>query len=464
MSSEINSKNSYFNQNSNNNNNNNYQNNGLKFTYYKKKDNDNNHYKNNRSSNKNKSKTKKLKINSISELEFLYNDSQDKTTTTNKNIKLTKKNLNFSFKDKITNLSSINQNSTDVNYNNKISRQTKDKKKQNLYSHLSFNDFWQNVNKYQKEKEEKINNLKTELIKRQNQEIYQKPKISQKSISLALKKDRDSLYLKRPLSEEKYLDENFISFYKRNLQKNKEIKKEKYLKETKVKNKFDKFYEDNIRWKQNKEEINKKLRTENIKKYEDDIKTLTFRPILSENTLRIVKKMDRSKSMNLTQLNNNNLYNNENERELLEKLKIKLKPVLSELFNINNKKRPFINKKSNYLVNNTNNNLYKNKSKKLSKYNSYQILPKKNINNKIFYVKKEENKNDVNEFNKYHKSRKNKYEYYLLQKFKELNKSNKNNKKELYKLNIRQETAWNQEFVNNIIPKKKCGYIIEGLL
>ena len=49
-----------------------------------------NNLKNKRAVNK---MNKKLKINSISELEFLYNDSQNKTTITNKPIKLRKKNF-----------------------------------------------------------------------------------------------------------------------------------------------------------------------------------------------------------------------------------------------------------------------------------------------------------------------------------------------------------------------------------
>ena len=86
---------------------------------------------------------------------------------------------------------------------------------------------------------------------------------------MALNKDRDALFLKRPFSEEKNLDENFLFFYKINLNNNKEIKKEKYLKEKIVKDKYNKFYEDNIKWKKNKDEYNNKLRSDSIKKKED---------------------------------------------------------------------------------------------------------------------------------------------------------------------------------------------------
>ena len=51
-------------------------------------------------------KRKKLKINSVSELEFLYNDSQKGIMTKTKNMKIQKKNL--------INYSSNCKNSTDI--------------------------------------------------------------------------------------------------------------------------------------------------------------------------------------------------------------------------------------------------------------------------------------------------------------------------------------------------------------
>ena len=69
----------------------NYNNNSVKYSYHLSEVlPDNKKIKN--ASNKSKI-GKKLKINSISELEFMYNDSQDRTTATNKNMKIKKKNL-----------------------------------------------------------------------------------------------------------------------------------------------------------------------------------------------------------------------------------------------------------------------------------------------------------------------------------------------------------------------------------
>ena len=216
-----------------------------------------------------------------------------------------------------------------------------------------------------------------------------------------------------------------------------------------------------MRWKKYKDELNEKIKYDNMKKNENDVnKNLTFRPLLSKNTKKIIKKMGKNrKELNLNHLNN--LYNNTNEREILNKLKLQLKPVLSEVFDINHTKRPYITKKSYYLANNSSE---KNKKKNLNRNKTYNnIIPTKKINKKETEKKISTKKEKVNEpIDDYEKKRN--YEYYLLQKFREIKNPFLRKKKELYKLNVRQATAWNQEFVNNILPKKKYGFIIEGLL
>ena len=216
-----------------------------------------------------------------------------------------------------------------------------------------------------------------------------------------------------------------------------------------------------MRWKKYKDELNEKIKYDNMKKNENDVnKNLTFRPLLSKNTKKIIKKMGKNKrELNLNHLNN--LYNNTNEREILNKLKLQLKPVLSEVFDINHTKRPYITKKSYYLADNSSE---KNKKENLNRNKTYNnIIPTKKINKKETEKKISTKKEKVNEpIDDYEKKRN--YEYYLLQKFREIKNPFLRKKKELYKLNVRQATAWNQEFVNNILPKKKYGFIIEGLL
>jgi hypothetical protein len=340
-------------------------------------------------------------------------------------------------------------------------------------SQSSIDIFWESVKQYEQYKNDKINNLKTEIMHQELSEIRKIPKILKRSIIIANAKGKDPLYLQRPLSEEKMLEKDFLKFYKRNLKFTNKVHS-KLINEKRLQEKYSKIYEDNIQWKKNKEEKNNKTRYEYNKMIENDInKKLTFRPLLTQNTLQIVQKLKKNKKINLNKYNN--LYNFENERELLDKLKLKLKPVLSEYFDINNTKRPYIGKKSLYIANILTEN---NKRKPMSRAKSYQIIPNQNKrirkpnieNKKINLVKKEENKDDtLNENNKidiYNCSREKKHEYYLEQKLKEMKKpkTKKKDKKELYKINIRQTTAWNQDFINSVIPKKKYGRIIKGLL
>lgn len=439
----------------------NYNNNSVKYSYYLSEViPDNKKIKN--ASIKSKNKGKKLKINSISELEFMYNDSQDRTTATNKNMKLKKKNL-------IYNNTSLDKNTTEI-ISPKIT--TKNKNKSNHIktkkSQESFDSFWENVKEQQKEKILKINHLKKERIKNQLSELREIPYISKRTKLLANNKERESLYLKRPFSEEKYLDEDFIKFYNRNLEvTNVDKNNNKYIipNEKKVKEKYDKIYQDNIIWKKNKNELNDKIRHDNIKRTEEGMKIYTFRPLLTKNTLQIIKKLNQNKNINTNQYNN--LYSCENERESLDKLRLKLKPVLSEVFDINNTKRPYISKKSNSLANILTDN---GRRKRLNRVQSYQIIPhkKRPKDNKTIKTSiKEENKNDNFKETKYNQKKgyqKRQYEYYLLQKFREMNMDKSKKNKELYKLNVRQGTAWNQEIINYILPKKNCGFIIEGLL
>lgn len=98
---------------------------------------------------------------------------------------------------------------------------------------------------------------------------------------------------------------------------------------------------------------------------------------------------------------------------------------------------------------------------------------KKNENYKLNYtmnekkykhIKKEKKKDEDNKkMNKKYINKKDK-DICLIKKLKELKIDKKVKKIELYKLNIRQGMAWNQDVINNIIPKQKCGHIIEGLL
>ena len=414
---------------------------------------------NQKASYKNKYHEKKLKINPTPKIEYLYNEPQNITTATNKYKKLKKNNpVNFLFNEK--NTADIILQTNDINYNDDISnKQNKNNKLKR--NHTSYDDMWNKIKEHEKDKRIKFNNIKQELINKELSELTSYPHISKRSKYLANAKKRDSLYLSRSINEERNLSFYFNNFYQKNMNDAFNKEKENLLNEKEVKEKYDKFYKENIIWKKYKDESNEKIRYDNSIKNENNInKKFTFKPLLSENTKRIVKKMNKNKKkLNLNQYNN--LYNQTNERELLDKLRLQMKPVLSEVFDLNNKKRSLISKKSYHLVNNS---IEKSKRNQLSKNKTFNII---NTHNKI---KKKENKKINSSIEEKDKERsednikKRNFEYHLLQKFRETKKPFLKKKKELYKLNVRQETAWNKEFVNNIMPKRKCGFIIKGLL
>ena len=410
----------------------------------------NNNFKNQRAINKINNKSKKLKINSLSELEFLYNDSQIKTTISNKPIKIKKKN--------IMNLSSYNLSSKSgilSPQNNKNS--TKNKSKH------SFNNFWKSVKEHEKERKAKINNLKAQAIMKENSQMKSRPYICKKSLSLANLKQREPLYLERPLNEETYLEKDFLKFYKNNMDLNSTNKDKSLIEnEEKVKEKYNKIYKDNIEWKKNK---NEKLKCAKNKNSENNKKNYSFKPQIDKNSIHLVKKLEKINSADFFPINGLNKV--EYEKELLDQLKVKLKPVLSECFDIQHRRVPHVNKKSYLLINNSKKKSY-NKTKNLNINKTYQKPPISNIkktNEKTGKVK--EKKNNIIQLNKEPEKKlfnNITYEKYLIDKFKEIEKLDKKRKKELYKINVRQGTSWNSEYVNNVIQKKEYKFIINSLL
>ena len=142
-----------------------------------------------------KATIKKITINPNSELEFLYNDSQEKAMASNKIMKLIKKQRTK------TNHTLNNRNSSNfLNYKNIKTR--------------TFSEFWSSVQEHEKEKNDKINNLKKRILIKQNKELKYRPFISKRSLTLVNLKKRQPFYLKKPLNEERNLDGSFLNFIK----------------------------------------------------------------------------------------------------------------------------------------------------------------------------------------------------------------------------------------------------------
>ena len=397
---------------------------------------------------KNKRALNKMKIKktiSTSELEFLYNDSQEKTIASNKAKKLIKKNIINR---------TLNQNSTDF-ISTKYQKYSRQNNYKNNFKARTFNEFWSSVQEHEKEKKARIENLKQQVVAVQNKELKYHPFVSKRSLTLANLKKREPFYLKRPLNEEKYLEGDFANFYKKytntiNRDKNMTID------ETKTQEKFNKFYEDNITWKSNIIK-NNQLVFDKKRKNTFDKKVYTFKPILNNNSLKIVEELDKFNELTLD--NYNDLNNFEIDKKIMKQFKIRIKPILNEYLDIKNKRIPYVNRRSLNLIKSL---THKNRTKTLYRNKTYQIIPKTNIKTEEqkdnSTTKEEKDKEKL----KYPKKRT--YEQYILQKLKEAKKLDQKDKKGLYKLNIMQGTSTNNDYANKIMSNKKYSYIIEGFL
>lgn len=403
--------------------------------------NQNYNLKNKRALNKMKNK----KTISTSELEFLYNDSQDKTIASNKAKKLIKKNIINR---------TLNQNSTDF-ISTKYQKYSRQNNYKNNFKTRTFSEFWSSVQEHEKEKKARIENLKQQVVAVQNKELKYHPFVSKRSLTLANLKKREPFYLKRPLNEERYLEGDFANFYKKyiniiNRDKNMTID------ETKTQEKFNKFYEDNITWKSNIIK-NNQLVFDKKRKNTFDKKVYTFKPILNNNSLKIVEELDKFNELTLD--NYNDLNNFEIDKKIMKQFKIRIKPILNEYLDIKNKRIPYVNRRSLNLIKSL---THKNRTKTLYRNKTYQIIPKTNIKTEEqkdnSTTKEEKDKEKL----KYPKKRT--YEQYILQKLKEAKKLDQKDKKGLYKLNIMQGTSTNNDYANKIMSNKKYSYIIEGFL
>jgi len=403
--------------------------------------NQNYNLKNKRALNKIKNK----KTISTSELEFLYNDSQEKTIASNKAKKLIKKNIINR---------TLNQNSTDF-ISTKYQKYSRQNNYKNNFKTRTFSEFWSSVQEHEKEKKARIENLKQQVVAVQNKELKYHPFVSKRSLTLANLKKREPFYLKRPLNEERYLEGDFANFYKKYINI---ISRDKNMTidETKTQEKFNKFYEDNITWRSNIIK-NNQLVFDKKRKNTFNKKVYTFRPILNNNSLKIVEELDKFNELTLD--NYNDLNNFEIDKKIMKQFKIRIKPILNEYLDIKNKKIPYVNRRSLNLIKSL---THKNRTKTLYRNKTYQIIPKSNIKTEEqkdnLTTKEEKDKEKL----KYPKKRT--YEQYILQKLKETKKLDQKDKKGLYKLNIMQGTSTNNDYANKIMSNKKYSYIIEGFL
>ena len=424
--------------------------------------------KNSKSSNK---KSKKAPNKTNNSYLYLSNSSRDNLiSNTNMMVQTTT--------DQSGNIYNLKKKYLDLYKNN--TKLKKNKTLPNLkkysFSQTKIESFLERVKEKQKLKELHINNMRSKSIENETSEMNVHPKMNKTSIILLKNNNRKPLYQEKPLIEEKNLEKNFQDFYAQTLLDNQanpyliNSNKKKNIKD--INDKYNKFYEDKMKWKNNVEQKNKNRKLLAQQEKDEYIENFPFKPSLNKNSLYIANnKLYRNKSIDNFS-NNNNFFETGNERDALNKFKTKLKSIIYNFNNYNNNHQPILNRKNGKFkrtvsvinfdkkVNiNNGNNKYINKKQK-PKIN-YKLNEKKYIanqnNDKI--EKKEMNNNNINE-----------KDFIFEQKEEFKNKSpNKQNKSEydkedLYKLNVRPGAAWNNEVVNKITPLKQYNRLIKELI
>ena len=349
--------------------------------------------------------------------------------------------------------------------------------KRKAFSQKRFDTFLERVKEKQASREKHLNNIRSKSSEKENIPNYNQTGISKGSALLLKNSNRKPLYQKKPLDEEDNLDKCFKEFYNKTLKENQtnSLLVKTYKNKNDLDEKFNNFYKDNIKWKNNIEQKNKNRRLNKEQELDHCFETFSFKPALNKRSLNMANRMNKNRSID--NIYNNNFYENGNDIETLDKFKTRLKPIMNNIYNYNNH-MPYLNKRSLGLkrtmseiyLSQRNNDLakikktnkkmkinYKLNEKKFSKQTNNDINKKKNegINNKDMIknnINSNINQNDNN--NKISKK---------INKCESEDKKGKK-KQELYKLNIREGSAWNVEMINKITGDKKYNNIIEGLL
>lgn len=449
-------------------------------------------YNNNNLTNKNNNNNQS---NSLKEFEFLYNDSINKNTSSKQNTKITKEKEKLNTKNQNKNNKNYKNNNNDTfngsvdKIKNKSFSSTKDKTssikhqfqyheykdkkkpknkklKRNLSPKSRLEKFLNSIKEHQIKKEQKIKNIRNKSLESETSEMKKCPKISEHSQILLKTIKRKPLYQRNPLNEEEKLDEKSKNFFYSINYDDKKYKS--FIINTPlniiiIEEKYKKIYDDNINWKKNIEEKNIKKRNKN-KELEENIENYTFKPKLNRNSINIIDRLNRNKTIDYEI--NDGLY--ENEKEMIDKLKLNLKPILNHYYNNNIN---FISKRSAFLIRTLSDNKIRKNEYHNYNYKKKVIIKDKKMKmnykmneNKYKRNKKEEKKELKDNIKKKTDLDKKGKDNSLLKKIRELQREKGEKKKELYKLNVREGAAWNLEAINNIIPKHKCGHIIEGLL
>ena len=369
--------------------------------------------------------------------------------------------------------SKVNTQSTKIkklknNHMNSFSLQSKSKNAENL--NQDFDIFLEKEKVQQRKKGFHINDIRSKSLESKSNDFNNTSQFNKKSFVCISSIKRRPLYQKRPLDEEKNLEKNYKEFYNRALKENQTNSLIKYspCDEMNLNEKYNKFYKDKIIWKENVEKKNNIRKLKMEQKYESFIDGFSFKPKLNKNSLYLANKLKR-KSNNF--IYNIIYYEYGHEREAIDKFKIKIKPMIDNAYNCNDH-IPYLNKRNQGLKRTLSEIIISKKNKKNSKAKNinknykinYKLGEKKFGKQKSNSSIKEQNKkNDLNNFKKMKIINQNEKYHNFEKKINLLKNGNckGNPKPELYKLNIRKGSAWNQDVINEIVIDNKFDEFIQ---
>ena len=365
--------------------------------------------------------------------------------------------------------------------------------------------FWEKVKYYIDLKNERLNELtyrqRMKKLDNSNEENKSNKKLNRTPF-LIYNQKRKPLYQYKNINENS-LSKNFDDFYKyyqkEQNYKKKNIKlyqRKKFLNNSvdnidKENEKYNKFYEEKMNW--NKQKIDKINKERNKKKENEKIleNSFSFKPAIDKNSIQLIQK--RNDFINFIK---NKTYSEKNyhkmmvnKKEIYQKYLATIRPYMSFYYE---KNQPFYRRNNFSLI----------KRKKtidigmihINKGNSIKISNTKNLDNTIHEKSLEKNKktfinknklfnlfkpdkNDLNndkedkaisKNNKIRVNKNNIRQRFWWKKIAKINKLKNEEKKydfnDLYKVNVRENSSWNKNYINQIISKSKDKNLFEDFL
>ena len=400
-------------------------------------------------------------------LTFLTRDVRNrkknqKKKSKNKSLTKSKSYLNFSNGEKYLNQITPVQSPFEYRYSQNKKIKYLKNLKQCSYSQNKIESFLDRVKRSQIMREFHINSIRNKTLEDETKEMSNLPEINKKSLILLKNNNRKPLYQQRPLIEEKKLDKNFQDFYEQSLKENQPNTFTPRNNQN-LGQKLNKFYEEKMKWKNYiaQKNSNRKINQEQI--FEEYIDNFSFRPSLNKNSINIINKLSEKK---ISENKRNNIFFE--NKESIEKFRIKLKPLMTNIYseniykiNKNNKNHGLKRTLSEININHVNNfNIDKNSNNNNNLKTNRNHTSKNKI--KINYKINEKKYCNIEAKNKIRKETTKEYvcksprDNYILEKLKGINNKNFLVKEleDLYKVNIRPGTSWNYDVINNITSTK----------